>query len=84
MIYFGDYKNPVGSIDAVTYFRWLREGQPLPVLDFNFKDMEGIKTILTPDELANFKPVPSMLKKGEVSFHSSLTVHGSYGNRYII
>ncbi len=23
--------------------RWTREGNPLPVLDFNFKDMEGIK-----------------------------------------
>ena len=23
--------------------RWLRDGNPLPVLDFNFKDMEGIK-----------------------------------------
>lgn len=60
---------------------WTRDGNPLPVLDFNFKDMEGIKTILTPKELDTFKPVPSMLKKGQVSFHHSLTVHGSYGNR---
>ena len=22
---------------------WTRDGNPLPVLDFNFKDMEGIK-----------------------------------------
>ena len=25
------------------YLRWTRDGGPLPVLDFNFKDMEGIK-----------------------------------------
>ncbi|CAL1543238.1 unnamed protein product [Lymnaea stagnalis] len=61
--------------------KWTRDGQPLPVLDFNFKDMEGIKTILTPEELAHFKPVPANLKKGEATFHHALSVHGSYGNR---
>jgi len=62
--------------------RWTRNGgEPLPVLDFNFKDMEGIKTILTPEELAAFKPVKTLLKKGEASFHHPLSVHGSYGNR---
>ena len=29
--------------------RWTRDGGPLPVLDFDFKDLEGIKTILTPE-----------------------------------
>ena len=29
--------------------RATREGGPLPVLDFDFKDLEGIKTILTPE-----------------------------------
>lgn len=62
--------------------RWTRgQGGPLPVLDFNFKDMEGIKTILTPEENAQFKPVMTKLKKGEASFHHPLSVHGSYGNR---
>ncbi|XP_066283310.1 uncharacterized protein [Branchiostoma lanceolatum] len=61
--------------------RWHRGGKPLPVTDFNFKDMESIKTILTEEEIANFKPVPSGLKKGEASFHHPLTVHGSYSNR---
>ncbi|XP_076438394.1 L-proline trans-4-hydroxylase-like [Babylonia areolata] len=62
--------------------RWTRnDGEPLPVLDFNFKDMEGIKTILTAEELAAFKPVSALLKKGEASFHHALSVHGSYGNR---
>ncbi|XP_013408363.2 uncharacterized protein LOC106172273 [Lingula anatina] len=61
--------------------RWTRDGGPLPVLDFNFKDMEGIKTILSEEEKAAFKPVPSLLKKGHASFHHALSVHGSYGNR---
>jgi len=25
------------------FYRWTRNGEPLPVLDFNFKDMESIK-----------------------------------------
>lgn len=62
--------------------RWTRNnGGPLPVLDFNFKDMEGIKTILTEEELSGFQPVSAMLKKGEASFHHALAVHGSYSNR---
>ncbi|XP_045209550.2 phytanoyl-CoA dioxygenase domain-containing protein 1-like isoform X1 [Mercenaria mercenaria] len=62
--------------------RWTRNGgNPLPVTDFNFKDMESIKTILTEEEKANFKPVCGNLKKGEASFHHALAVHGSYGNR---
>lgn len=60
--------------------RWNRDGKPLPVLDFNFKDMEGIKTILTPEELRGFRPTPALLKKGEASFHNSMTIHGSYAN----
>ncbi|GFR83349.1 phytanoyl-CoA dioxygenase [Elysia marginata] len=43
--------------------------------------MEGIKTILTEEELAQFKPVKTLLKKGEASIHHPLSVHGSYGNR---
>ncbi|PVD32052.1 hypothetical protein C0Q70_07479 [Pomacea canaliculata] len=62
--------------------RWTRNnGGPLPVLDFNFKDMEGIKSILTEEEMQAFKPVSALLKKGEASFHHGLSVHGSYGNR---
>ncbi|XP_059145483.1 phytanoyl-CoA dioxygenase domain-containing protein 1-like [Physella acuta] len=61
--------------------RWTRNGGPLPVLDFNFKDMEGIRTILTSEELSQFVPVPANLKKGEASFHHALSVHGSYENR---
>ncbi|KAH9519045.1 hypothetical protein Btru_008990 [Bulinus truncatus] len=63
--------------------RWTRDGEPLPVLDFNFKDMEGIKTILTAEELEQFKPVSANLKKGEASIHHALSVHGSYENRII-
>ena len=62
-------------------FRWTREGNPLPVTDFDFKDMESIKTILTEQELTEFHPKPALLKKGEASFHHPLAVHGSYGNR---
>lgn len=61
--------------------RWTRNGEPLPVLDFNFKDMESIKTILTDEELSQFKPICPRLKKGEASFHHALMVHGSYCNR---
>ncbi|KAL4229182.1 hypothetical protein ACF0H5_012220 [Mactra antiquata] len=62
--------------------RWMRnDGQPLPVTDFNFKDMESIKTILTEEEKELFKPVCGNLKKGTASFHHALSVHGSYGNR---
>lgn len=41
------------------------------------------QTILTEEEKAQFKPVCGNLKKGEASFHHALSVHGSYGNRYI-
>lgn len=60
---------------------WTREGKPLPVTDFNFKDMESIKTILTEEELREFKPVACQLKPGEAVFHHPLSVHGSYPNR---
>ncbi|XP_033641642.1 phytanoyl-CoA dioxygenase, peroxisomal-like [Asterias rubens] len=61
--------------------RWTRHGGPLPVTDFDFKDMESIQTILTDEEKANFKPVHANLKKGEASIHHPLTVHGSWANR---
>nr|XP_002131620.1 uncharacterized protein LOC100185721 isoform X2 [Ciona intestinalis] len=61
--------------------RWNRDGKPLPVTDFNFKNMESIKTILTKDEKQKFFPTPCKLKRGEVSFHHPLAVHGSYPNR---
>ncbi|KAF6028151.1 hypothetical protein EB796_013549 [Bugula neritina] len=62
--------------------RWTRDGgKPLPVVDFDFKDMESIKTILTEEEVEAFDPQPVELKKGEASFHHPLAVHGSYGNR---
>ncbi|CAF0740660.1 unnamed protein product [Didymodactylos carnosus] len=62
--------------------KWTRDnGHPLPVTDFDFKDMESIKTILTAEEKEQFKPVPSLLKKGYASFHHPLMVHGSYPNR---
>ena len=54
---------------------------PLPITDIDFKDMESIKKILTKDEIENFQPLPSLLKKGHASFHHPLTVHGSYPNR---
>ncbi|XP_065884452.1 uncharacterized protein [Dysidea avara] len=61
--------------------RWTRNGMPLPITDDNFADMESIKGILTEEEKADFKPTPSLLKKGEASFHHPLMVHGSYSNR---
>ena len=43
---------------------------PLPITDALFGDMESIKEILTEEEeRAQFKPVPSGLRKGHASFH---------------
>jgi hypothetical protein len=44
-------------------------------------DMDEIRTVLSPEQLAAFRPVPIELKKGEASFHHPLMVHGSYENR---
>jgi hypothetical protein len=70
---------------CVTYIpgshRWNRNGEPLPVLDFNFKDMEGIQSILTDTEKEQFKPQKVLLKKGHANIHHSMVVHGSYANK---
>lgn len=44
-------------------------------------DMEGLMKFLTPEQKAQFKPLPIELKRGYVTFHHPLLVHGSYGNR---
>src|SRR4051812_37404581 len=44
------------------------------------EDMESIKSVLTPQQLAQFEPTPIFLKAGECSFHHCLTLHGSYPN----
>lgn len=44
-------------------------------------DMHEIMTVLNDEQKQAFQPVPVELKKGECSFHHSLTVHGSYENR---
>lgn len=44
-------------------------------------DMHEIMTVLNDEQKQAFRPVPVELKKGECSFHHSLTVHGSYENR---
>ena len=44
-------------------------------------DMKAIKSVLTIDQKARFKPVAIELKAGECSFHHPLMVHGSYENR---
>jgi len=62
--------------------QWHRNGMPLPITDPKFGDMESIKSVLTQEELEQFKPTPSGLKKGQASFHHPLMVHGSYANRY--
>jgi ectoine hydroxylase-related dioxygenase (phytanoyl-CoA dioxygenase family) len=43
-------------------------------------DMEAIRSVLTPEQAANFKPVAIELKKGEAAFHHPLMVHGSFAN----
>jgi ectoine hydroxylase-related dioxygenase (phytanoyl-CoA dioxygenase family) len=44
-------------------------------------DMNAIFNYLNPEQKADFKPVPSILKAGEASFHHPMTLHGSYENR---
>lgn len=44
-------------------------------------DMDEIKTVLSEEQKAMFRPVPTILKKGFASFHHPLTIHGSFGNR---
>ena len=44
-------------------------------------DMHAIRSVLTPDQKDQFKPVPIELKAGECSFHHPLMVHGSFENR---
>ena len=51
----------------------------LPKLQL-LENMDAIRDILTPEQLAAFKPEPMELKAGECSFHDSMTLHGSYGN----
>ena len=51
----------------------------LPREDFA-SDMDKILEYLSPEQTAEFKPVPIELKKGECSFHHPLMVHGSYSN----
>jgi ectoine hydroxylase-related dioxygenase (phytanoyl-CoA dioxygenase family) len=44
-------------------------------------DMEGLLSVLTDAQKAEFKPIPIELKKGYATFHHPLLVHGSYENR---
>jgi len=62
--------------------RWTRNGGgPLPVVDFDFKDPDLFKTILTDEERKDFCPVPIKLRRGEAVFHHPLAVHGSLENK---
>lgn len=61
--------------------RWHREGQPLPITSDDFGDMESIYKVLTEAERDRFKPVTANLKRGHISIHHPLSVHGSYGNK---
>ena len=54
---------------------------PLPITDINFTTMDSIQAVLTPHEQQHFLPIPALLRKGEMSIHHPLTVHGSYPNR---
>ncbi|BBO32011.1 phytanoyl-CoA dioxygenase family protein [Lacipirellula parvula] len=45
------------------------------------KGMDAILDVLTPEQRAEFTPVPCELKAGEAVFHHPLMLHGSYENR---
>jgi ectoine hydroxylase-related dioxygenase (phytanoyl-CoA dioxygenase family) len=44
-------------------------------------DMDEIRSVLSDEQRATFRPVPIELKAGEAAFHHPLMVHGSYENR---
>jgi ectoine hydroxylase-related dioxygenase (phytanoyl-CoA dioxygenase family) len=44
-------------------------------------DMEAIRSVLSPEQLDAFKPMPCEMRAGEASFHHPLMLHGSYENR---
>lgn len=44
-------------------------------------NMDGLLDYLTPEQKAEFKPVPIELKAGYATFHHPLLVHGSYENK---
>lgn len=48
----------------------------LPLL----KDMEALRSILSPEQQEAFRPQPMIVKAGECTFHHSHMIHGSYGN----
>ena len=53
----------------------------MPMVDFDFKDPDLFKTILTDEERKDFCPVPIKLRRGEAVFHHPLAVHGSLENK---
>lgn len=44
-------------------------------------NMEAVRELLSEEQRDEFRPVPSILKAGQASFHHPLTLHGSYENR---
>jgi hypothetical protein len=44
-------------------------------------DMEAIRGVMSPEQLAAFTPVACEVRAGEASFHHPLTLHGSDANR---
>jgi len=44
-------------------------------------DMNSIQSVLTDQQMKDFKPVAIELKRGEASFHHPLMVHGSFENK---
>jgi ectoine hydroxylase-related dioxygenase (phytanoyl-CoA dioxygenase family) len=43
-------------------------------------DMEAIRSVLTPAQREQFRPVAVELRQGEAAFHHPLMVHGSFAN----
>ncbi|HYO62413.1 MAG TPA: phytanoyl-CoA dioxygenase family protein [Pyrinomonadaceae bacterium] len=44
-------------------------------------DMDSVRSVLTQEQRAQFRPVAVELRRGECSFHHPRTIHGSYPNR---
>lgn len=44
-------------------------------------NMDAIRKVLSPEQMADFQPVPIELQRGECAFHHPLLIHGSKENR---
>lgn len=64
---------------CVQYIPGSHRWQLLPREDLS-GDMKAVFRHLNAEQVESFRPVPSILKAGEASFHHPMTLHGSFEN----